>query len=78
MSDANFTMFFSSIRSFSQNISGIIGTVIDIGENVIYIKSYEEFLEIENSIAIEHEDDIHLNNFNPINIKISYCKLTIL
>lgn len=71
MSYANFTMFFSSIRSFSQNISAIVSTVIDIGENVIYIKSFKEFIALKNNIAVEHENDIHLDNYQPESIKIS-------
>lgn len=71
MSYANFTMFFSAIRSFSQNISGIVGTVIDIGENVVYIQSFEKFISLENKIAIQHDNDIHVNHSEHQNLAVS-------
>jgi hypothetical protein len=61
MSFADFTMFFSAIRTFSTTISKLIGTIMDIGEDAMYIESFKKYMELENTIAVERDDDLHIS-----------------
>ncbi len=53
MTYADFTMFFSAIRTFSSSVTDIISTVMEIGDNAIYIESFKKYMELENVIAVE-------------------------
>ncbi len=60
LSFADFTMFFAALQTFSGTVSSLIGEVIGIGDKCKYVDAYRDYMEIENSIAVPHDDDIRL------------------
>ena len=64
MSYANFTMFFTAIRTFSSSLSGAVDLLIDIGENAFYIESFKKYIEIRNVIAIDRKEDSRIHGIS--------------
>lgn len=52
MTFADFTMATSALRTFSDSITNITGSLIDLGENSAYVKIYREFMKKKNTIAV--------------------------
>ena len=52
MSFANFTLATSTLRTFSDSITNITRSLIDIGENSAYVEIYREFMDTNNIIAV--------------------------
>lgn len=52
MNFADFTMATSALRTFSDSITNITGSLIDLGENSAYVKIYREFMKKKNTIAV--------------------------
>ncbi len=71
MSFGNFTMFFSSIQTFSTNLTNIFGILINTVEQSVYIDSYRNFLALENHIAVENQT----NNLQKLPQKIHSINL---
>jgi ABC-type multidrug transport system fused ATPase/permease subunit len=72
MSFADFTMFFTAIKTFSSNTESLISTILDIGENSFYIESFRKYMEVDNVIAVEHKNDLRITKemYNKDNIII--------
>ncbi len=52
MTFANFTMFFSALNTFSDQITIIANSVISVGESSVYINAFRDFMETKNIIAV--------------------------
>lgn len=52
MSFADFTLATSTLRTFSDSITNITRSLIDIGENSAYVEIYREFMDTNNIIAV--------------------------
>lgn len=61
LSFADFTMFFSALQTFSGTVSSLIGEFIGIGDKCKYVDAYRDYMNIENNIAVIHDDDLSLN-----------------
>ena len=70
MSIANFTLCFKSLNRMSSELTSLIKVIVDIGEDSKYIKSFKEYMELKNIIAIHSVDDKNISRseilHNPI------------
>ena len=57
MSFANFTMFLSTLGSFSSSIQSFVGAIINIYENSIYAEALRQYLGLVNVIAVDGKGD---------------------
>lgn len=55
MSFADFTLATSTLRTFSDSITNITRSLIDIGENSAYVEIYREFMDTNNIIAVPNK-----------------------
>lgn len=78
MSFADFTLVTSTLRTFSNSITNITRSLIDMGENSAYVQIYRQFMTTENRIAIPNKgiDIINLpdctNSFEIENVSFKY------
>lgn len=54
MSFANFTMFFSALKTLSSRTTSMLNDLITIGECSVYIEAYGSFISLENTIAVKN------------------------
>lgn len=52
MSFADFTLVTSTLRTFSDSITNITRSLIDMGENSAYVQIYRQFMTTKNKIAV--------------------------
>ena len=52
MSFANFTLVTSTLRTFSDSITNMTQSLINMGENSVYVQIYRQFMNVPNVIAI--------------------------
>ena len=78
MSFADFTLVTSTLRTFSDSITNITRSLIDMGENSAYVQIYRQFMTTENRIAIPNKgiDIVNLsdckNSFEIENVSFKY------
>lgn len=52
MSFANFTLITTTLKSLTNSVTNITGSLVDLGENSAYVKIYIDFMNVKNVIAI--------------------------
>ena len=52
MSFANFTLITTTLKNFTDSVTKITNSLIDLGENSAYIKIYIDFMNVKNVVAI--------------------------
>ncbi len=57
MTFADFTMATSALRTFSDSITNITGSLIDLGENSAYVKIYREFMKRKTQSQFRAEEE---------------------
>ncbi|MBO4770819.1 MAG: ABC transporter ATP-binding protein, partial [Clostridia bacterium] len=55
LSFADFTMVLTALNTFSTQVTGIAGNIINLAENSVYIEAYRKLIQTKNSIAVDNQ-----------------------
>ena len=53
---SEFSVFFLGITNLTVKIEDLVNTILDTGQNILYLTSYIAFMKVQNAIAIDDSD----------------------